>query len=44
MGYMLKYILKERKGKVASDEIGIPVISSGLVLPAGATSIWQAWC
>lgn len=30
------------KGKVASDEIGLPVVSSGLVLPCGATGRWEA--
>ena len=28
-------------GKVSSDEIGIPVTSSKMVLPCGATAIWE---
>ncbi|MGN1043440.1 MAG: class I SAM-dependent methyltransferase [Acutalibacteraceae bacterium] len=43
MGYMLSDILqKNLGGYVHSDEIGIPVSSSGLVIPAGATAIWSS--
>ncbi|MBQ7549567.1 MAG: class I SAM-dependent methyltransferase [Clostridia bacterium] len=28
-------------GRLSSDEIGLPVTSSGLALPCGATAIWQ---
>ena len=28
-------------GKVASDEIGLPVTASGLVLPCGASAVWR---
>ncbi len=42
MGYMLSKIIKERRGGfVSCDEIGIPVSSSNLVLPSGATAIWS---
>ena len=43
MEYMLSDILqKNLGGYVHSDEIGIPVSSSGLVIPAGATAIWSS--
>lgn len=39
--YMMNDILvKKRGGRVFSDEIGLTVTSSQLVLPSGATSIW----
>lgn len=42
MGYMLSNVLqKELGGYVYADEIGIPVSSSKLVMPAGATAIWS---
>ena len=42
MGYMLSDVLqKELGGYVYADEIGIPVSSSKLVMPAGATAIWS---
>ena len=42
MEYMLSKIIKEsRGGFVYCDEIGIPVSSSNLVLPSGATAIWS---
>jgi len=28
-------------GKVTSDEIGLPVTASGLVLPCGASAVWR---
>ena len=31
-----------RAGSVSSSEIGLPVTSSGLILPCGSTAIWQA--
>ena len=34
-------ILKKHGGYVFSDEIGIPIANSKLVLPAGATAIWS---
>lgn len=42
MGYMLGSILTQKfGGKVTSDEIGLPVTASGLILPSGATSYWH---
>ncbi|MCQ2500998.1 MAG: class I SAM-dependent methyltransferase [Lachnospiraceae bacterium] len=38
--YMLSTVLKGYKGQVESQEIGIPVTSSGLVLPCGASGRW----
>ena len=29
-------------GAVASDEIGLPVEGTGMVLPCGATAIWRS--
>ncbi len=43
MGYMLDSILTPRfGGGTQSDEIGIPVTTSGLILPCGATAIWSS--
>lgn len=42
MEYMMSVLLRPRfGGNVTSSEIGLPVTSTGLVLPCGATSIWQ---
>lgn len=42
MGYMLSKTIKEKRGGfVFCDEIGLPVSSSNLILPAGATAIWS---
>lgn len=42
IGYLLsEAIQKKHGGYVYSDEIGIPVSSSELILPAGATAIWS---
>ena len=42
MGYLLGDLLVSRfGGEVLSDEIGLTVTQSGLVLPCGATSIWH---
>ncbi len=42
MEYMLSLLLCPRfGGSVTSSEIGLQVSSTGLVLPCGATSIWQ---
>jgi hypothetical protein len=38
--YMLSTALKDRGGEVESSEIGLPVTSTGLVLPCGATGRW----
>ena len=44
---VLTYILEtvvSRKfgGRTVSDEIGLPVTSTGLVLPCGSTAIWES--
>ena len=33
---------KKVKGKISSDEIGLPIEESGLVLPCGITTIWES--
>ena len=41
-GYLLSMMIaKQRGGTVSSDEIGLPVRESGLILPCGATAIWD---
>lgn len=40
--YMLGTELKAWNGQVDSQEIGLPVTSSGLVLPCGASGRWEA--
>ena len=41
MEYLLGVLLQKRfGGRVSSDEIGLPVTSTGLVLPCGSTAIW----
>ncbi len=41
MGYLEHlYIVKKYGGHVESDEIGIPVVESGAVLPCGSSSRW----
>lgn len=39
--YMLSTALKEFGGTVASQEIGLPVSSTGLILPCGASGRWE---
>ena len=42
MEYLLGTVLQSKRGgSVSSDEIGLPVTSTGLVLPCGSTAIWQ---
>lgn len=42
MGYMLETVIRsQRGGSVSADEIGLPVQSNGLVLPCGATAVWE---
>jgi len=41
LSYMLGLTLGERGGKVTSQEIGLPVTGSGLVLPCGASGRWE---
>lgn len=43
MEYLLSVMLKPKfGGKVSSDEIGLKVSQTGLVLPCGSTAIWQS--
>lgn len=43
MEYLLGAVLTPRfGGKAMSDEIGLPVTQTGLVLPCGSTAIWQS--
>jgi len=42
LSYMLATELKSWKGTVESGEIGLPVESSGLILPCGASGRWEA--
>lgn len=42
MEYMLSCIIKPKyKGNTFSDEIGLPVRDTGLILPCGSSAIWQ---
>ena len=41
--YMLSVELKKFNGFVVSDEIGLPVTSTGLVLPCGASGRWSSY-
>lgn len=41
LSYMLSTELKARGGTVSSQEIGLPVSLSGLVLPCGASGRWE---
>lgn len=42
MEYMLGALIqKKRGGRLQSDEIGLPVTSTGLTLPCGCTSVWN---
>ena len=41
VGYLLSECLKDYPGTVSSDEIGLPVSASGLILPCGNTSIFM---
>ncbi|CDZ24557.1 hypothetical protein CCDG5_1447 [[Clostridium] cellulosi] len=42
MAYLVGTTVGKRfKGTVTADEIGLPVKETGLVLPCGATAIWQ---
>ena len=43
LSYMLNLTVKKKfGGKVSSEEIGLPVSDTGLVLPCGASGRWQA--
>ncbi len=42
MEYLLGVLMQKRfGGRISSDEIGLPVTQSGLVLPCGSTAIWE---
>ncbi|MCR4925376.1 MAG: class I SAM-dependent methyltransferase [Clostridiales bacterium] len=42
MQYILgSVIVPKFKGRVSSDEIGLPVTQTGMILPCGATAVWQ---
>ena len=42
MGYILGSVLTGKfRGTVSFDEIGLPVQSTGMVLPCGSTAIWE---
>ena len=42
MEYILGTVIASRfGGSVSSDEIGLPVTDTGLILPCGSTAIWQ---
>ncbi len=40
--YILSTVLAKRKGKAVSDEIGLPVLETGLALPCGACGRWES--
>ena len=40
--YILETALKGKDGTVKSDEVGLPVTSTGLILPCGACGRWEA--
>lgn len=43
MEYLLGVLIARKfGGKLSSDEIGLPVTQSGLVLPCGSTAVWQS--
>ena len=43
LAYMMGTLIRKKYGgKVEADEVGLPVTSSGLVLPCGASGRWRA--
>ena len=43
MEYLLGTVIKKQRGGIISaEEIGLPVQTSGLVLPCGSTAVWQS--
>lgn len=42
LAYMLGAVMKSYGGRVEAGEIGLPVSSSGLILPCGASGRWEA--
>lgn len=42
MAYILDDVLKPKfGGNVSADEIGLPVLKSGMALPCGSTAVWR---
>ena len=41
MAYVLGSAMKKFGGKVEAEEIGLPVIQSGMALPCGSSAIWS---
>ena len=35
------YVDKKYKGKISSDELGLPMVNSNLILPCGITACWE---
>ena len=42
LSYLLAAELKQYRGQVRADEVGLPVSSNGLVLPCGASGRWES--
>lgn len=43
LSYLLHLTIgKKYNGKISADEIGLPVLQSGLILPCGASGRWEA--
>ena len=43
MEYLLGVLIQKKfGGRISSDEIGLPVTRSGLVLPCGSTAVWES--
>jgi 23S rRNA (cytosine1962-C5)-methyltransferase len=42
LSYLLAAELKQYRGQVNADEVGLPVSSNGLVLPCGASGRWES--
>lgn len=42
LSYMLGIALAGYKGDIAAEEVGLPVTSTGLVLPCGASGRWES--
>ncbi len=41
LNYMVKeYVVKNRKGEVYTDEIGLPITAKGFSMPCGNTTVW----
>jgi 23S rRNA (cytosine1962-C5)-methyltransferase len=42
IGYILSLCMREKNGQVSCDEVGLPVQSSGLILPCGSAARWTS--